>query len=138
MPGALGKIAVRLYSPERVVLEVEVPGTGKAVLASTERYAAYWKARVVDAPAEVFRVNLYFRGVFVSPGETHNHMEVRPVSVVPARQVKPGIPSCIPGGRDFPLDPSDNCVRGVNAFLSGMGIALKLDHNGFYGESVGY
>ena len=69
VPGALGKIAVRLYSPERVVLEVEVPGTGKAVLASTERYAAGWKARVGDAPSEVFRVNLYFRGVFVSPGK---------------------------------------------------------------------
>ena len=60
VPCALGKIAVRLYSPERVVLGVEVPGTRKAVLASTERYAAGWKARVDDAPAEVFRVNLYF------------------------------------------------------------------------------
>ncbi|MCP2501020.1 MAG: hypothetical protein NCA08_05585 [Deltaproteobacteria bacterium] len=54
VPGALGKIAVRLYSPERVVLEVVVPGTGKAVLASTERYAAGWKARVDDAPQKYF------------------------------------------------------------------------------------
>jgi len=69
VPGALGKVAVRLYSPERVVLDVEVPGTGNAVLASTERHAAGWKARVDGAPAEGFRVNLYFRGVFVSPGK---------------------------------------------------------------------
>ena len=69
VPGALGKVAVRRYSPERVDLDVEVPGTGNAVLASTERYAAGWKARVDGAPADAFRVNLYFRGVFVSPGK---------------------------------------------------------------------
>ena len=69
VPGALGKVAVRLYSPEQVVLDVEVPGTGNAVLASTERYAAGWEARVDDVPAEVFRVNLYFRGIFVAPGK---------------------------------------------------------------------
>ena len=69
VPGALGKVAVRLYSPERVVLDVEVPGTGTAVLFSTERYVAGWEARVDDVPAEVFRVNLYFRGIFVAPGK---------------------------------------------------------------------
>jgi hypothetical protein len=68
VPGALGKVSVRRYSPERVDLDVEVPGTENAVLASTERYAAGWKARVDGAPADAFRVNLYFRGVFVSPG----------------------------------------------------------------------
>jgi hypothetical protein len=69
VPGALGKVVVRLYSPERVVLDVEVPGTENAALASTERYAAGWKACIDGAPADVFRVNLYFRGVFVSPGK---------------------------------------------------------------------
>jgi hypothetical protein len=69
VPGALGKVVVRLYSPERVDLDVEVPGTENAVLASTERYAAGWKARIDGAPTDVFRVNLYFRGVFVSPGK---------------------------------------------------------------------
>jgi len=78
VPGALGKVVVRLYSPERVDLDVEVPGTGTAVLASTERYAAGWKARVDGAPADVFRVNLYFRGVFVSPGKHKITLEYEP------------------------------------------------------------
>lgn len=69
VPGAFGKVAVRLHSPERVDIDAEVPGTGNAVLASTERYAAGWKARVDGAPADVFRVNLYFRGVIVPPGK---------------------------------------------------------------------
>lgn len=69
VPGDFGKVRVVYYSPERVDLEVEVPGRRNAVLASTERYAAGWRAHVDGDPATVFRVNLYFRGILVPPGK---------------------------------------------------------------------
>ncbi len=69
VPGTFGKVGIRLYSPERVILDVYVPGTRNAVLASTERYTAGWKAHVDGTLVNVFRVNLYFRGILVPPGE---------------------------------------------------------------------
>jgi hypothetical protein len=69
VPGSYGKIDIRLFSPERIDMDVEVPGMRKAVLASTERFASGWKARVNGAPVDVFRVNLYFRGIIVPPGK---------------------------------------------------------------------
>lgn len=69
VPGSFGNVKVLSYSPERVNLDVEVPGIREAVLASTERFAAGWQARVDGTPAQVFRVNLYFRGILVPPGK---------------------------------------------------------------------
>lgn len=69
VPGGFGSVAIRSYAPEEIELAVAVPGSAGAFLASTERYAAGWKALVDGTPQPVAKVNLYFRGVFVPPGQ---------------------------------------------------------------------
>lgn len=68
VPGAYGTARVVAYAPECVEVIVDSPGSAPSVLASTERYAAGWHATIDGAPAAVFPVNLYFRGVVVPPG----------------------------------------------------------------------
>lgn len=68
VPGEMGAVLVRSYAPERIEMEVEVPGSTGALLASTERHAAGWKVSVDGAPQTAYKVNLFFRGVFVPPG----------------------------------------------------------------------
>ena len=68
VPGTYGEASIRLYSPERIEMEVEVPGGADAYLASTERFASGWNARVDGIPQRVSKVNLYFRGIPVSAG----------------------------------------------------------------------
>lgn len=68
IPGSLGKAEVLFYAPERVDMNVDVPGREGGFLASTERYAPGWKAWIDGIPQEVVKTNLYFRGIFVPPG----------------------------------------------------------------------
>jgi hypothetical protein len=68
--GSFGDVTVQEYSPEYVRLVVTVPQREGAFLASTERFAAGWKAFVDGAVQEVHRNNLYFRGIYVPDG-TH-------------------------------------------------------------------
>lgn len=68
VPGSFGKAKVLFYSPERVEMEIDVPGQGGGFLASTERYASGWKAWIDGVPEQVVRTNLYFRGIFVPSG----------------------------------------------------------------------
>lgn len=68
IPGMYGKARVLSYSPEKIEMEVEVPGTNGAFLASTERFATGWKAWLDGIPQQVSKVNLYFRGISVPAG----------------------------------------------------------------------
>ncbi|WP_408628789.1 YfhO family protein [Anaeromyxobacter soli] len=67
-PGTYGGVRITSFAPERVVLDLDVPAGRGAVLASTERYAPGWSAEIDGAPAEVLRVNRWFRGAAVSAG----------------------------------------------------------------------
>jgi uncharacterized membrane protein YfhO len=67
VPGSYGSAAVAVWEPERVVLRVRAPTGG--FLVTTDRYAAGWTARVDGREAAVERVNLYFVGVALPPGE---------------------------------------------------------------------
>ena len=68
VPGTYGFAGIRSYSPEKIEMDVEVPGQNVAFLASTERFAPGWKAWVDGTPQKVAKVNLYFRGIPVPPG----------------------------------------------------------------------
>lgn len=69
IPGQFGRVAIASYAPERIEMVIDVPGDQPAFLASTERYAVSWKAYVNGEPQPVERVNLYFRGIKVPPGQ---------------------------------------------------------------------
>ena len=68
VPGTYGSTGIRSYSPEKIEMDVEVPGKNGAFLASTERSAPGWKAWVDGVPQKVLKVNLYFRGIPVPAG----------------------------------------------------------------------
>lgn len=70
IPGGFGVVRIRSFSPEKIEMEVEVPETRGAFLASTERFASGWKAWVDGSPQDVSTVNLYFRGIPI-PGGRH-------------------------------------------------------------------
>lgn len=69
VPGDFGAVAIRSYAPELVEMVIQVPGATGAFLASTERYAAGWKAFVDGIPQPVLKTNVYFRGIFVPLGQ---------------------------------------------------------------------
>lgn len=83
IPGAFGRVEIRRYAPELIEMDVYVPGTSGAFLASTERYAAGWQAFVDGTPQLAQKVNLYFRGVAVPPGEHRVVWRYRPARWVP-------------------------------------------------------
>jgi hypothetical protein len=68
VPGTYGMAAIRSYAPEKIEMEIDVPGDRVAFLASTERFASGWKAWVDGVPKKVSKVNLYFRGIPVPAG----------------------------------------------------------------------
>ncbi|HLE00043.1 MAG TPA: hypothetical protein VJB59_07280, partial [Bdellovibrionota bacterium] len=68
IPGSFGAVSVRKYAPERVLLNVEVPGAAPALLASSERWGKSWSVSIDGVPAKKLLMNLYFRGVQVPPG----------------------------------------------------------------------
>ncbi len=68
-PGTFGAVHVDRYAPERIDMNVSVPTSSGAVLASTERYTPGWKAYVDGVPQPVRKINLFFRGIFVPPGQ---------------------------------------------------------------------
>jgi hypothetical protein len=68
IPGSYGKVRILSYEPEKIESVVDVPGPESGFLNSTERYAPGWKAWVDGEPREVFKTNLYFRGIVVPPG----------------------------------------------------------------------
>jgi hypothetical protein len=78
VPGSYGKTRITLFEPERIEMEVEVPAPSPRILASTERYARGWQAKVDGRPAKVIPVNVYFRGIRVPPGTHHVTWEYKP------------------------------------------------------------
>jgi hypothetical protein len=68
VPGTYGATGIRSYSPEKIEMEVEIPGKNGAFLASTERFATGWNVWVDGVPQKVSKVNLYFRGIPVPAG----------------------------------------------------------------------
>ena len=76
--GAFGKVTTVLYSPERVEMRVAVPGAAPAFLATTERFAAGWRAWIDGAPAPIVPTNLFFRGISVPPGTHHVEWRYEP------------------------------------------------------------
>ena len=78
VPGSYGKTRITSYEPERIEMDVEVPAPTARILASTERYARGWQARVDGSAAEVSPVNVYFRGIRVPPGTHHVTWEYKP------------------------------------------------------------
>lgn len=69
LAGTFGIVHVDRYAPERIDMNVTVPAPTGAFLASTERYTPGWKAYVGGVPQTVHKINLYFRGIFVPPGQ---------------------------------------------------------------------
>ena len=69
VPGSFGTAKVSYYAPEEIRLDVSVPGPAGGFLASTERYAAGWKAWVDGVPQQVEKSNIFFRGVYVPAGQ---------------------------------------------------------------------
>lgn len=67
--GTYGALQVNRYAPEEILLQVYVPGSDGAFLASTERYAPGWKVRVDGVPTPVEKTNLFFRGVYIPQGQ---------------------------------------------------------------------
>jgi hypothetical protein len=67
VPGSYGAARIVRYLPERVEVEVEVPGAA-GFLASTERYSRGWRVFVDGREAPAVRTNVYFRGVALSGG----------------------------------------------------------------------
>lgn len=78
VPGGYGQVRILSYSPERIEMTVEVPGGAGGFLASTDRYAAGWKAFVDGKPVDVEPFNLYFRGIALPPGRHDVRWEYRP------------------------------------------------------------
>jgi hypothetical protein len=69
VPGAYGMVRIGYYSPEEIRLEADVPGPAGGFLSSTERYAPGWKVWVDGAEQPVVQHNLFFRGVYLAPGQ---------------------------------------------------------------------
>jgi hypothetical protein len=69
IPGMYGTSIVSYYAPEEIRLAVNVPGSSGGFLASTERYAAGWKAWVDGVPQKVEKINIFFRGLYVPSGQ---------------------------------------------------------------------
>jgi hypothetical protein len=69
VPGSFGKVQILSYKPEQVKLDVQVPPSGDAILASTERYAPSWRVSVDGTAKPVIAVNYFFRGVHLKPGQ---------------------------------------------------------------------
>ncbi len=67
--GEFGFVGVRSYRPETIELSVYVPGSKPVFLASTERYAPGWQVYVDGIKKEVYKINLYFRGTVIPPGQ---------------------------------------------------------------------
>jgi len=67
-PGTFGEVAVLRFRPEEIVLEVDVPGGGPALLTGVERWTPAWSVTVDGREARPLRTNLFFRGVEVAPG----------------------------------------------------------------------
>jgi len=72
----LGSCRVVVYRPDRV--EIEVDAGRRATLVLLDSYDPGWRARVDEAPAEVLRANVAFRGGDVPPGRHRVRMEYRP------------------------------------------------------------
>ncbi|OFZ82747.1 MAG: hypothetical protein A2603_15095 [Bdellovibrionales bacterium RIFOXYD1_FULL_55_31] len=68
IPGSFGAVSIRKYAPEQVLLNVDVPGTAPALLASSERWGNSWGVSIDGVPAKKLLTNLFFRGVQVPPG----------------------------------------------------------------------
>ncbi len=69
VPGSYGAANVKTFAPEKIEIEVVVPGTHGAFLASTERFTPGWKVLVDGVPQRVHKTNLFFRGVYVPSGQ---------------------------------------------------------------------
>ncbi|WP_214173069.1 hypothetical protein [Geoanaerobacter pelophilus] len=83
VPGSYGIARITSYAPEEVKLTAFVPGSAGAILASTERYAPGWKVWIDGRQEESLRINLYFRGVRVPPGEHSVVWRYQPARWVP-------------------------------------------------------
>ena len=68
---------------QMAITRTKSSGSTGALLASTERYAAGWRAFVDGAAQPVQKVNLYFRGLVLPPGEHMVVWEYRPARWVP-------------------------------------------------------
>jgi len=69
LPGSFGTVHVDRYAPEQIDMNVSVPASSGAFLASTERYTPGWKAYVDETPQPVRKINLFFRGIYVPAGQ---------------------------------------------------------------------
>jgi hypothetical protein len=71
-----GSVAVELYSPNRI--ELNVGAVGPAFLATSEALYPGWKATVNGKPTRFYMTNGAFRGVMLGPGANHISMTYWP------------------------------------------------------------
>lgn len=76
--GPASRVAVRVYEPERVVLDVESDAAGLAVLA--DAFAPGWEATVDGVDARVLPVDGLLRGVRIPKGRSTVEFRYRPKS----------------------------------------------------------
>ncbi len=82
VPGHFGSVSVVGYAPERVEIDVDVPGPSDAMLVSTERYAPGWRVHVDGVERRAALVNYFFRGVRLPPGSHRVVFEYFPILFV--------------------------------------------------------
>lgn len=75
-----GKVSISRYSPNRVVLQVEVPGQAGFVVL-TDQYYPGWRALINDQPTTIYKVNGLVRGVVVPSGKHTLIFHYRPVLI---------------------------------------------------------
>ncbi len=74
---AHGRAAITAYTPERVEVQVDAPDGGALVLA--DAYYPGWTATVDGASAPLYRADVMFRGVLLTPGKHTVEFAYRPV-----------------------------------------------------------
>ncbi len=86
--GFIGQSRLRLYRPDRVLLETLATGPGFAVL--VDSFDEGWKAFVDGEPTPILRANVAFRAVPVTAGAHVVEMVYRPTSAILGASISAG------------------------------------------------
>jgi len=77
-PHSLGRVRIVSYGTDEVMLDVDTEE--RAFLVLNDSYFPGWEARVDEKPAEIFRTNVFVRGLPVASGHHRVEFRYRPAS----------------------------------------------------------
>jgi len=80
--GPIGSLISRERGFNWMTFEVEVPGTGPAVLFTGENFFPGWKAYIGDEEIPIYRANFIQSAIYVPPGQHHIEFRYQPRSVL--------------------------------------------------------